>query len=179
MALKSTAETSSDTKSTEDCEYQSLGRSSSFDASAMRAFESFVLSMGRFGSEEMMVTLPLNDSSRSACTAPMAPLPLYEDKKKHIVSVLPEIGETGSGVGEIDEPSNHDNLLLTLRRTPGVRLSPARFYGLLFALDIDRAVFLEYVEFGDCIESGSILDIARADLEASYKSQSALLPVDI
>lgn len=67
----------------------------------------------------------------------------------------------------MNEPSNHDDLLLTMRRTSGVRLSSARFYGLLLALDIDPAVLLEYVEFGDCIESGSIFDITRADLEAS------------
>ena len=76
LPLKSTLEASSEIVLMDDDLYHSCGRSSIFDLSAMRAFESLVRSIGRFGSLEMIVMAPLNPCSRSACTAPIAPLPL-------------------------------------------------------------------------------------------------------
>ncbi len=76
LALKSTPETSSEMVSIEDVLYQSFGRRTIFDSSAMSALESLVRSMGRFGSLEINVTEPLNPCSRRPWTAPMAPLPL-------------------------------------------------------------------------------------------------------
>ena len=48
----------------------------SFAASAMSAFDSFVRSMGRYGSDDIRVTADLQPFSRKACITPIAPLPL-------------------------------------------------------------------------------------------------------
>ena len=57
--LKSTEVTSSETVSIAASSYHSRGRQRSFSASGIRALESLVRSMMRFGSLEMTVTEPL------------------------------------------------------------------------------------------------------------------------
>jgi hypothetical protein len=76
LLLKSTDVTSSKTVSMEAASYHSLGRHWIFSASGMSALDSFVLSMMRFGSLEMIVTAPLYFSSRRAWMSPSVPLPL-------------------------------------------------------------------------------------------------------
>ena len=66
LDLKSMLVTSSWRVSIEDVLNHSCDRHSNFDLSAMRALDSLVRSIGRYGSLEMMVIAPLKFSSRSA-----------------------------------------------------------------------------------------------------------------
>jgi hypothetical protein len=73
---KSTPDTSSFMVLTEMESNHSWERNCSFDASEMRALESLVRSIGRYGSEWISVTGNLHPFSRNAWIAPMDPLPL-------------------------------------------------------------------------------------------------------
>ena len=73
---KSIEVTVSEITSTDASEYHSLFRRSTLSTSGMRALDSFVRSIGRFGSFPISVILPLYPDTRSDWTTPKVPEPL-------------------------------------------------------------------------------------------------------
>jgi hypothetical protein len=82
LLSKSMEATSSLAKSIEPSLYHSSGLRYSFDASVIRAFDSFVRSIG-IPSLEMTVTWPSNACRRRLSSVPKAPLPLKEHQYQH------------------------------------------------------------------------------------------------
>lgn len=78
LVSKFTAVTSSVRVSILADSYHSRGRHWILVGSEIRAFESFVRSMMRSGSLDIMVILPGYLSSRRACRTPKVPLPLFQ-----------------------------------------------------------------------------------------------------
>lgn len=155
LVVKSTPVTSSEMVSMPASAYHSRGRQSNFDASAIRAFESLVRSMTKSDSLETMVIWPGYFSSRSVCTTPMVPLPLYAVR-------------AGQQYGpKRYSPADNNDFLLGLGNSAlENRVSLSEFDIGLCGTDIDGTALFEDLVFVQSIESGRIFNIAGANIEA-------------
>ena len=142
--------------------YHSRGRHWILAGSAIRALESFVRSIIKYGSREMIVIWPGYFSSRRAWIRPRVPLPLF------CVSMLLSISCEGIWVW-IDRdylPSNDNDLLLRLCDAAlyhGVALS--RFDIFLSSTNVDCALFFKDLEYVQSIGCWGIFDVTSRDIE--------------
>ena len=68
-------------------------------------------------------------------------------------------------------PSNDDNIVVALGTAFDVESTSVGLDDLLLALNVNGTIAFVYLELGKRVESGSILDITRRDLEAGCNTK--------
>lgn len=75
-------------------------------------------------------------------------------------------------MSETGIPSNDDNIVVALGTALDVESTSVGLDDLLLALNVNGTIAFVYLELGKRVESGSILDITRRDLETGCTTKS-------
>lgn len=139
LPVKSTSTTTSWIVLTDALSNQASSRNCSLEESAIRALESLVRSIGRYGSLCMTVMEDLLPFSRKDWTAPIVALPLYI-----IFQLAYDSVERGSSTGNL--PSHDENILTPFYRALNKWGSSTIFDLPFLAMDEYSSIFLTYLK---------------------------------